>query len=266
MEKRIDGRNQWKKRMGSHLPKINYRGIPPQKSRLEYKTMEIDTAMRVEEISVTGNINVDNIANQIIIQSTTISLPSNEEPENRLDFINSQKNNRYFFSNSPPYLHVESLDGNIGNFYPINLDKALAEIFPAITNIKRKIKNLIIINFKFSFDANQFVQSNILPNNWIAYILNYKIFRSGIVRGVDLALSLKEIHKGIKFMDRSIEIKSILRLKFRDKNNNNELKDSSTIKIEFLSNLLPKFISIWSVRSRVRPFINRVQKCYNYLR
>jgi len=75
----------------------------------------------------------------------------------------------------------------------MSLDKVLTEIFPAIINIKRRGRNLIIINFKFSFDANQFVQSNILPNNWIAYIPNYKIFRAGIVRDVDLALSLEEI-------------------------------------------------------------------------
>jgi len=125
---------------------------------------------------------------------------------------------------------------------------------------------LIIINFKFSFNANQFVQSNILPDNWIAYIPNYEIIRTGNVRGMDLALSLEEIHKRIKFRNKPIKIKSITRLKFRDKNNNNELKDSSSIKIEFLSNLLPEFISIWSVRSKVRPFINRVRKCYNCLK
>jgi len=40
----------------------------------------------------------------------------------------------------------------------MSLGKALAEIFPAIINIKRTSKNFIIINFKFSFDANQFIQ------------------------------------------------------------------------------------------------------------
>jgi len=39
----------------------------------------------------------------------------------------------------PPYLvHVESFDGNIGNLHPMNLGKALADIFPAIINIKRR--------------------------------------------------------------------------------------------------------------------------------
>jgi len=37
------------------------------------------------------------------------------------------------------------------------------------------------------------------------------------VRGVDLALFLEEIHKDIKFMDRPIDIKSISKLKFKDK-------------------------------------------------
>jgi len=105
-----------------------------------------------------------------------------------------------------------------------------------------------------------------LPDNWIAYISNYKIVRSGIVRGVDLNLSIEEIYKGIKFMERPLEIKSITKLKYRDKNYNNELRDSSSIKIEFFSNLLLEFISIWSVRSRIRSFINRVRKCFNCLK
>jgi len=95
----------------------------------------------------------------------------------------------------------------------MSLDKVLAEAFPAITNIKRRGRNLIVINFKFSFNANQFVQSNILPSNWLVYIPNYKIFRTGIVKGVDLALSVEEIYRGIKFMDKPIEVKLITRLK-----------------------------------------------------
>jgi len=90
-------------------------------------------------------------------------------------------------------------------------------------------------------------------------------YRSGIVREVDLSLSLEEIHKGIKFMDRPIEIKSISRLKFRGKNNN-ELRDSFSVKIEFLSNFLPEFISIWSVRNLELNPINRICKCFNCLK
>jgi len=37
-----------------------------------------------------------------------------------------------------------------------------------------------------------------------------------------------------------------------------ELKDLSTVKIEFASNLFPEYLSIWSVRSKVRPYIKSV--------
>jgi len=211
--------------------------------------MELDIDTRVEDTPASGNLNVENIANQIVVETIMLPSLSNVESYNRLDFVKSQKNNRYSplnysYSYSPYLVHVEYLDRNIGNFHLMSLRKVLAEFFPTINNIKRRGKNLIVLNFKFSFDANQFVQSNILSSNWIAYIPNYKIFRTGIVRGVDLALSVEEILRGIKFMDRPIKIKSITRLKYRDKNNNNKLKDSSSINIEFLSNLLPEFISI----------------------
>jgi len=68
----------------------------------------------------------------------------------------------------------------------------------------------------------------------------------------------------VLFPDNSLEIRSLSRLKYRDKATM-ELRDSSTIKIEF-ANLLPKFLSIWSVWVRVRPYINRVRKCFNCFR
>jgi len=123
------------------------------------------------------------------------------------------------------------------------------------------------VRFKFSFDANDLAQSvNVIPDNWVAYIPNYKIIRVGIVRCVDPFLTVEEIFQGLKWLDRPVEIRSIERLKFKDKNKDNELRVSSSIKMEFVSSLLPEFISIWNVRSRVRPYINRVRKCFNCLR
>jgi len=54
----------------------------------------------------------------------------------------------------------------------------------------------------------------------------------------------EEVRQGIKWIDNPIEIKSISRFKYRDKNNNNELRDSSSIKLVFLSNLLPEYLVI----------------------
>jgi len=112
---------------------------------------------------ILSNVNADNVINQITIELEVSSLPSNSESSNRLSYINSQRSNKYSSSNYPPYLvYVESLDGNVGNFHPMRLGKALADSFPAITNIKRR-GNLIVINFKFSFAVNQFAQSRCYP-------------------------------------------------------------------------------------------------------
>jgi len=82
----------------------------------------------------------------------------------------------------------------------MRLGKALIDHFPSIRNIKRLGKSIIVVNFKFSFDANQFAQSsNLLPENWISYIPNYKIIRIGIARGVDPSLTIDEILQSIKW-------------------------------------------------------------------
>jgi len=56
-----------------------------------------------------------------------------------------------------------------------------------------------------------------------------------------MSLNENEIRQRIKFLG-DIKIKSITRLKFRDKISK-ELRNSSTVK-EFAANLLPEYISI----------------------
>jgi len=244
-------------------------GNSPKRSRKDNRTA---TSVNVSTAEISPNrmdiMNLEEVASQVIVVNSPPSEGVNSITNNRLVFINSQRQNRYSSSNHPPYLvHIETIDGSIGNIHPMRLGKALSVHFPAILNIKRLGKNIISVNFKFSFDANNLVQStDILPENWLAYIPNYKIIRTGIVRGVDPLLSNEEIIQGLKWRDRPLEIKSIERLKFRDTRNNNELKNSSTIKIDFVSNLLPEYISIWSVKSKVKPYINRTRKCFNCLR
>jgi len=40
----------------------------------------------------------------------------------------------------------------------MKLGKLLSRDFPAIINIKKIGKNIIVINFKFNFDTNNFVE------------------------------------------------------------------------------------------------------------
>jgi len=139
--------------------------------------------------------------------------------------------------------------------------------FFSVSGIRRLGRSIISINFKYRYEANWFVENeNLLPDGWIGYIPIYKILRMGIVKGVDLSLwSESEIRQGIRFPEGNLEIRSLSRFKYRDKYTM-ELKNSSTVKIEFASNLLPEYLSIWNVRSKVRAYINRVRKCYNGFR
>jgi len=71
----------------------------------------------------------------------------------------------------------------------MKLGKILANKFSFISNIRRIGRGTISVNFKYRHDANSFVNNDsILPDNWIEYIPNFKIYRSGVVRGVDLPL------------------------------------------------------------------------------
>jgi len=149
----------------------------------------------------------------------------------------------------------------------MKLDKILADKVSFVSDIRLWLgRNIISINFKYRHEANWFVENeNLLPEGWIGYIPNSKILRIGIVKSIDASLNESEICRGIRFPEGNIEIRTLFRLKYRDKSTL-ELKDSSSVRIEFASNLLPEYLSIWSVRCKVKPYINRVCKCFNCFR
>jgi len=121
-----------------------------------------------------GSLSIDNIANQITIETISPISSLSEGSYNGLKFIKSQRKNKYSSLNCPPYLiHVGSMDGNIDNLHLMNLGKILADQFPSIVNIRRLGKNLIVINFKFNFDASLF--------NQIHCLISQRTFLIGIV-------------------------------------------------------------------------------------
>jgi len=81
---------------------------------------------------------IDNVAHQITIKTTNLMSSLDMKSQNIVDYINSQKNNRYSSINCSPFLvHVKSLDVNIGNLHFMNLDKTLTDQFLSIIDIKR---------------------------------------------------------------------------------------------------------------------------------
>ena len=124
--------------------------------------------------------------------------------------------------------------------------------FQKITRIKKVGINIIGINFDTFQGINEFVSNNKeLPNNWLIYIPNFRILRTGVVRGRGGRPSLTvEDVKGITWPGKSFEMINVERLKYLSRDTNT-LMDSNSVKITFNSSLLPEYIYIWKVKLRV---------------
>ncbi|XP_036146451.1 uncharacterized protein LOC118646829 [Monomorium pharaonis] len=223
------------------------------------------------------------IVNTILGPNDVINQDShvNVEESARIKYIKNQQNNRYSVENGSSYLvFIESLsedsEENIGNLHPNTIGQKLYKrkmeskykyIYDNILNFSRKGKKLISIEFRTMKEANKFLDhKELIPENWFAYIPNFKIFRTGIIKDVSIDLSETEILEGIEFPNNSFKITKIERLKFLDRRNNNSLKPSNSVKITFETSLLPEFVYIYRYKHRVLPFINKPRKCTKFCR
>jgi len=93
---------------------------------------------------------------------------------------------RYSASNLPPFIvHIESKSDseNLGNLHPMKLGKLLAGRFLSLSDIRRIRRGISSVMFKYRHEANSFVDGvSLLPENWIYYIPNFKLYRTKIVR------------------------------------------------------------------------------------
>lgn len=138
-------------------------------------------------------------------------------------------------------------------------DKLLKNFY--ISKIKKIGKSVISVTCDSYTRANTFVElRDKLPKGWISYIPNFKILRTGVVRGVHSSLSTQKIINNITWMGDPIRIFSVERLKFKSRDSG-EIKDSASIKIVFESDLLPEYMYILRCKCKVFPYINKVRRC-----
>ncbi|XP_012525615.3 uncharacterized protein LOC105830672 [Monomorium pharaonis] len=202
----------------------------------------------------------------------------------RNTFIKSQLSNQYSNGSLGPFIvHIESTqegeDQNIENLHPMSIGQMLYKkskeanykhIYNNVLNIIRKGRNLMSIEFKTSEEANNFIdKKELIPKNWTVYIPNFKIYRIGVIRNVSQDITDDEFVEGLEWPNNQqnrIKINKVERLMYMDKQHNNVLKPSTTVKIIFESSLLPEFLYLYKVRHRVLPYINKVRKCNNCCR
>lgn len=126
-----------------------------------------------------------------------------------------------------------------------------------ITRIRYKGAFKILIRFGNKMDAEKLINCKKIQD--LGYKTHYTFeteFSYGIIKGVDLDMSEKDI---LDAFESSTEIIAIKRLRRNDLEGN--WIDSETIRICFRSNVLPTHINVYGCRFKVDPYVFPVTQC-----
>lgn len=190
--------------------------------------------------------------------------------DKRKQFIENQLKNRYNTNSLPPFVvfvegngNPNSEDINIGNLHPMAIARSICMKCgdDDIVEIRSIGKIIQEVTFKSFNSANDFVnKKDRLDRDWLIYIPNFKVRRTGVMRGVDPSLSVQDVIEGLSWPGNPLKVIEIERLKFKVRGSE-EIRSSASIKIVIETDLLPEYLSLWKRRVRVSPSINRVRKC-----
>lgn len=154
----------------------------------------------------------------------------------------------------------------------MSIGKSFAAYNSDLVQIKPSGNDRVNLLFKGFEVANSMVESGIqnVDPNWIAFIPNHKVSTSGLVRGVDPELSTQDILEGLRVFSPEIEVIQIERITKNPSSVDLQSSPSkkveriptTSVKIYFDGDTLPKWISIWFLRRNVSPFIPTTKICF----
>lgn len=153
------------------------------------------------------------------------------------------------------------------NLNEISVGKLLFNLgIKEISEVRKAGKDRVKVTLLNKKVANSIINNpNISKLHRIkAYIPNSFIKTTGIVKNVPLDLSDDELLESAR-VHGNVKINKLERMKFFDKEDN-KVKESYTIKIEFRSTTLPKEIILYHVKKEVQPFIPKPTICRKCLR
>lgn len=139
----------------------------------------------------------------------------------------------------------------------------------AILGISSISRVKVRVEFQTGADANTFVSERALvENNYEAYIPQFLICKFGIIKDFSLDLEVEDL------LDDECTVSPCRIIKAERMNRRVRPKDdspsymspSTSVKITFLSQRLPNYIVVHSVRSEIFPFISRPVICLNCMR
>ncbi|XP_034231517.1 uncharacterized protein LOC117639751, partial [Thrips palmi] len=152
---------------------------------------------------------------------------------------------------------VRSNDGlNIGRLHPTATTRIISENHRGYSHAKTTGANRMAIYFNTPEAANKFLDSNTCKNNnWSAEIPITRITRIGVIDNLDEVFTQEEF---MEAAESNIKIVSAETLSKREGEN---WISSNSWKIYFSGQRLPKYISLYGLRTPVREYVQTVKRC-----
>lgn len=181
----------------------------------------------------------------------------------------------YAKTDAAPYVvHVQKIQAapNDGTtIHPMSFGRFLKKTsFRSIINgsVKRIGRNKISVSFSDSNDANNFINhTDLVSNQYKAFIPTFNVTRMGLVRGVPAEWSLDEVKENISVPVGCGEVLKIRRLNFKTFIDGSPTwKPSQTVVLTFDGQVLPKRIFICYNALTVDLYIFPTIQCYNCCR
>ncbi|XP_074111356.1 uncharacterized protein LOC141535361 [Cotesia typhae] len=151
----------------------------------------------------------------------------------------------------------------------MDVGRALRNKDAAIKRIDRKGANLIQVTYNNALEANNVIenQKEWLPQNWLAYIPDWKTTRIGVGKGIKTSLTEEQIREGLSWDHQPIRIIRMERFtRPLPRNNTSNIQQripTETMKFVFEGERLPTQLKIFKTIIKITPFEPRLKQCRN---
>lgn len=182
-------------------------------------------------------------------------------------------NNRFDETSAGPFI-IQVYDKRglrLGNLSLMSFGSRLRGHNKGITLLFRSGSDRFNIRFDNPWDANDMIDNKIklVDPNFAAYIPDFALVKIGLIRGVDVDLSEEKILEGIEIVDdASAKVIKVQRMSVQREDPPGERyrENSSSVKVFFRCNSLPRTVSIWHVTRDVAIFFPTLRQCFKCLR
>lgn len=205
------------------------------------------------------------------VHVSEIKSGSNRSPSpNKSDYIIKAMKNRYRATDKGPFVvNLEGNRGNLGKVHRMALGKWLIKSSSAqkdsIVDISVTGLNRMKITTNTAQAANALLSLDTLKQREIvAYIPNFRVQCTGVIRDVDVELEDNEILSELISPFTPINIRRLTRKKYV--NEKMLIEKLPICFIDFDSQVLPQHVSLYGARCKVDPYIPSIRQCRKCLR